>query len=188
MVTPKVLLVNLLVVVAVFTYDCYDQRCYGVALGNSTRKQQETAGNSSNPQTEDYSKVYVSCDQSTNHCDSNSTGYPLCVAGAPGNGTFCSEQLTVCLSYHGRAVCIEGVERKKINLTVICVPLTVVLAAVLLFIVVSCKKRQKADQADDLAPVIDNIQLEHAEPSTSGLGNVPIEQNTTTDIEKAPIE
>jgi hypothetical protein len=98
------------------------------------------------------------------------------VSGTPGTGVNCTEQWAVCAVFHGNATCIEGSPKKKTNPAVIWGPLVGFILALLAFAVGSWfwRKRKRDREAEDLAPVVVNIQLEHAETSTSGFENIQI--------------
>ena len=132
----------------VCSYDCYDTRCYG---GNNSTE-------------------YIECDQSSNYCNTTSTGSPVCLPGYPGNGTFCTDIMAVCVAYHGKAACIPGKPLQTVNSGVIWGSVCGVIAALLLFVFLSLlwRRRQRELNREDRLPVVVNIHF----GESSGVGNI----------------
>ena len=132
----------------VCSYDCYDTRCYG---GNNSTE-------------------YIECDQSSNFCNTTSTGSPVCLPGNPGNGTFCTDIMAVCVAYHGKAACIPGKPLQTVNSGVIWGSVCGVIAALLLFVLLSLlwRRRQRELNREDRLSVVMNIHF----GESSGAGNV----------------
>ena len=140
----------------VCSYDCYDTRCYG---GNNSTE-------------------YVECDQSSNYCNTTSTGSPVCVPGYPGNGTFCTDLLGVCVAYHGKAACIPGKPLQTVDSGVIWGSVCGVIAALLLFVLLSLlwRRRQRELNREDRVPVVMSIHL----GESSGTGNIYFGESSGT--------
>ena len=127
---PLVLTVTLFILGSVNSWDCYNQKCWGIGT---------------------YNETWINCDQLYQYCETNYNGYPQCQWDVEtGNGTNCQGYFSCSYHSNGDAYCDKDDNSYFIAC---CVGFSIFGIIVLMFIIRNCIRYNRRGGFSRLAVV-----------------------------------